>query len=284
MMRILILGGDERQRKLKTLFESDQNDVQYITEPDQVNLLGSALLKAQAVILPLPVSRDGRLVYSDKSELNIPLEKVIDGLDESKRLFAGIIRDNLKEKLVERNIPYFDYYTDEAFKSRNAFLTAQCALRLMLSNTDEYVVGKRALVTGFGRVGKATSEMLERVGLDVYVAARNEEQKATAYALGYKVLDIYDMESVIRIFDFIFNTVPFHVFSEREVGLMKDIALYIELASKPYGARPEHFKKHKKRLLPAPSLPGRYCSTSAAEAIYRSIRNRIFETGGEENG
>lgn len=282
-MRILILGGDERQRKLKGIFASEDYDVQCITEPDQVDLLDSALLKAQAVLLPLPVSRDGKLVYSDRSELQIPLSRVIDGLDESKMLFAGIIRDNLKVRLIERNIPYFDYYTDEAFKSRNAFLTAQCALRLMLSETDEYIVGKRALVTGFGRVGKATAGILGRVGLEVYVAARSEEQKATAYALGYKVLDIYDMESVIRIFDFVFNTVPFHVFSEREVGLMKDTALYIELASKPYGTRPEHFEKHNKRYLPAPSLPGRYCSTSAAEAIYRSIKNRLFETGGEEN-
>ena len=167
-MRILILGGDERQRKLKGIFASEDYDVQCITEPDQVDLLDSALLKAQAVLLPLPVSRDGKLVYSDRSELQIPLSRVIDGLDESKMLFAGIIRDDLKVRLIERNIPYFDYYTDEAFKSRNAFLTAQCALRLMLSETDEYIVGKRALVTGFGRVGKATAGILGRVGLEVY--------------------------------------------------------------------------------------------------------------------
>ena len=282
-MRILILGGDERQRKMKKLFESDQYDVESITEPEQAMKLDSAIKKAQAVILPLPVSRDGNKVYSDKSELTIPLARVIDGLDERKMLFAGIIRENLKTKLDERNIPYFDYYTDEAFKSRNAFLTAQCALRLTLDNTDEYLVGKRALVTGFGRVAKATAELMSRVGLDVYVAARNEAQKATAYALGYKVLDIYDLESVIRIFDFIFNTVPAHIFFEREIGLMKDSALYLELASKPYGAKPEYFEKLKKQYLPAPSLPGKYCGTSAAEAIYRSIRNRLFETGGEED-
>ena len=68
-----------------------------------------------------------------------------------------------------------------------------------------------------------------------------------------------------------------------EIGLMKDSTLYIELASKPYGARPEYFERQKKRYLPAPSLPGKYCSTSAAEAIYRSVRNRLFETGGEED-
>ena len=281
-MKILILGGDERQRKLGKLFLRDGYDVTCFTDEYEAEKLKESLKESSAVILPLPVSRDGVTVYSDK-ELPIPIETVIGEMNSGKTLFGGIIRDNLKEKLAETNIPYFDYYADEAFVGFNAYLTAQCALRLMLENTDEYLVSKRVLVTGFGRVAKALASLLKRNGLDVYVAARNETQKATAYALGYKVLDIYDLGSVIRIFDFTLNTVPHRVFGEREVSLMKDGSLYIELASKPYGAKPEHFEKHGKRYFPAASLPGKYCSQSAAEAIYRSITKHIPTDGGEED-
>ena len=281
-MKILILGGDERQRKLGKLFLRDGYDVTCFTDEYEPEKLRESLNESSAVILPLPVSRDGVTVYSDK-ELQIPIETVIGEMNSEKTLFGGIIRDNLKEKLAETNIPFFDYYADEAFVSFNAYLTAQCALRLMLENTDEYLVSKRVLVTGFGRVAKALAALLKRCGLDVYVAARNETQKATAYALGYKVLDIYDLGSVIRIFDFTLNTVPRRVFGEREVSLMKEGALYIELASKPYGAKPGHFENHGKRYLPAASLPGKFCSQSAAEAIYRSITKHIPADGGIED-
>lgn len=282
-MKILILGGDERQRKLCKLFSENGYDVTGITEEDEEESLFASLEKSDTVILPLPVSRDGIYVYSDRKTLQIPMKTVIEQLTPDKMLFGGIIRDNLKAELGERGVPYVDYYKDEAFVSYNAYLTAQCAFRLMLENTDEYLVSKRVLVTGFGRVAKAMAALLKRVGLDVYIAARNDTQKATAYALGYKVLDIYDLSSVIRIFDFTVNTVPSHVLGEREISLMKDRALYIELASKPYGAKPEHFEKYGKRYLPAPSLPGKFCSRSAAQAIYHSIAKRIISSGGEEN-
>lgn len=282
-MKILILGGDERQRKLCKLFSENGFDVTAITEEGEEENLHESLETSDTVILPLPVSRDGKVVYSDRKTLRIPMKTVIEELTPDKMLFGGIIRDDLKAKLGERSVPYVDYYRDEAFVSYNAYLTAQCALRLMLENTDEYLVSKRVLVTGFGQVAKAMAALLKRVGLDVYIAARNETQKATAYALGYKVLDIYDLSSVIRIFDFTLNTVPSHVLGEREVSLMKDSALYIELASKPYGAKPEHFEKHGKRYLPAPSLPGKFCSQSAAQAIYRSIAKRISANGGKED-
>ena len=280
-MNYLILGGDERQRKLCRLFSENGYDVTSITDEGEEKLCES-LERTDAVILPLPVSRDGITVYSDREPLKIPIKAVMDELTPDKTLFGGIIRDNLKFELAERNVPYVDYYKDEAFVSYNAYLTAQCALRLMLENTEEYLISKRVLITGFGRVAKAVSALLKRVGLDVYIAARNETQKATAYALGYKVLDIYDLSSVIRIFDFTVNTVPYPVFGEQEVSLMKDGALYIELASKPYGAKPGHFEKYGKRHLPAPSLPGRFCSQSAAQAIFRSITKRTEANGGDQ--
>lgn len=280
-MKILIAGGDERQRKLGTLFAQAGYDVNRFTEEYEPGKWKECLEKAGAVILPLPVSRDGKYVYSDRPAFQLPLKAVTENLDGRQMLFGGIIRDNLKAELAERSIPYSDYYADEAFVSFNAYLTAQCALRLMLENTDEYLVSKRVLITGFGRVAKALAALLKRVGVDVYVAARNETQKATAYALGYKVLDIYDLGSVIRIFDFVLNTVPHHVLGEKEICLMKDSTLYIELASKPYGAKPEFFEKCGKRYLSAPSLPGRFCSQSAAEAIFRSITRQLLMNGGD---
>lgn len=282
-MKILILGGDERQRKLHNLFVQNGYDVTGFTEAYEPEKLNESLQESGTVILPLPVSRDGVYIYSDRKTLEIPLKTVTDELGCNHMLFGGIIRDNLKAQLAQNSVPYFDYYADEAFVSFNAFLTAQCALRLMLENTDEYLMSKRVLITGFGRVAKALAALLKDVGLDVYIAARNDTQKATAYALGYKVLDIYDLSSVIRIFDFTLNTVPHHIIGEREVSLMKDGALYIELASKPYGAKPEYFEKQGKRYLPAASLPGKFCSQSAAEAIYRSVTKRISANGGKSD-
>lgn len=76
-MNYLILGGDERQRKLCRLFSENGYDVTSITDEGEEKLCES-LERSDAVILPLPVSRDGITVYSDREPLKIPIKAVMD--------------------------------------------------------------------------------------------------------------------------------------------------------------------------------------------------------------
>ena len=154
-------------------------------------------------------------------------------------------------------------------------LTAQGAVRLLLENTREYLVSKRVLVAGFGRIGRALAKMLSSLGLDVYVAARRSQTLAEASALGYKALDTAEIESTVYIFDFVFNTVPERIFSSECVSLMKSGAVYFELASSPYGAERGDFEKSKARFVSGSALPGRFCPRSCAEAVFGRISKYI---------
>ena len=53
-----------------------------------------------------------------------------------------------------------DYSDDEAFLCENAYITAQCALKLTLDNIDTVLFGKRALIVGYGRIGKYLAAMI----------------------------------------------------------------------------------------------------------------------------
>ncbi|MGN1418471.1 MAG: NAD(P)-dependent oxidoreductase, partial [Acutalibacteraceae bacterium] len=131
----------------------------------------------------------------------------------------------------------------------------------------------KILITGFGRVGKACARVLSGIGTDVYIAARNPSQRSEAVCMGYKAVDISEISRIIYIFDFIINTVPAQIFTIKNIMTMRERAVYIELASKPFGALEADFESEKKRYILASSLPGRFYPNSCAEAIYKTIND-----------
>ncbi|MCM1363852.1 MAG: hypothetical protein NC122_08405 [Faecalibacterium sp.] len=272
---ILILGGDERQKQLYSIIKETENTCKHVYDMIQTTELNESIDSANIIILPLPITKNGTDIYSDSNDFKIPLEDIFERIRPSQLVIGGLIKNQVADKLKEKNVDFFDFYKDEGLTTYNAFLTAQGAVYLMLENTDEYVVSKKILVTGFGRVGKAVAHFMHVMGLDVYVAVRSEPQKCEAASYGYKILDISDIKSTVYLFDFIVNTVPAIIFDENTISLIKKDSVYIELASSPFGAEKDYFEKSEKRYILAASLPGRLYPSASAKAIYRSIEKYL---------
>lgn len=272
---ILILGGDERQKHLNDLLIENKIQCTTIFTSQEKEYLYEYLSAADTVILPLPITKDGENINSDNDELCLNIDEVVNSISPSQTVIGGIITKKIRTIFEDKQIKYFDFYADEGFITYNAFLTAQGTVYLLLENTSEYVVSKKILITGFGRVGKAVSHFMNVMGLDVYVAVRSETQKSEASSYGYRVIDISDIDSTVYLFDFIVNTVPSVIFSNNSIKLIKDDCVYIELASAPFGAEREVFKKHEKKHIFAASLPGKLYPSASAKAIYKSISKYI---------
>lgn len=233
---------------------------------EKVNLISSAFVKEymkafDTLVLPFPSKREN-LSAMGESEVN--LGKV---LSESQLVIGGMLDKDIKNELENAGIAYRDYFEDEAYVLRNAFITAQGVLRLLLENTRGMLSGKTALVTGFGRIGKALSLELRSLGLKVYVAARSRTQLTEAASFGFDALEISGLKGALFYFDFIFNTVPFRIFDKKAVGYMRENGTYFEIASSPFGADRKDFCEDKIKYVSASALPGKYYPEAVAENV-----------------
>lgn len=222
------------------------------------------------IIFPFP-SKENNLGFipkgADLSEIISPHQLVI----------GGMISEAVRQRLEKAGARYDDYFENEAYVLKNAYITSLGTLRLLLTSTEDYIVGKRVLVSGFGRIGKALAGMLRGLGVKVFVAARSEAARAQAVACGYEAFSFSQLKATLFYYDYIFNTVPVRLFSECDIRHIRDDALYFELASSPFGADERDFAANGKTFVHGNALPGRYFPS----AVAKNICDYIFSSGGE---
>ncbi len=276
MNNIIIIGGDKRQNELNNILLGKGKKSRYVKSSDEIES-EIKIQQGDIIILPVPFSKDKENVYSSDRNFNLKINDVLRKADDTNIIFAGGLSKAIKAYLYEKNIPFFDYLACNELALYNAYLTGLGAVRLLLDKTSEDIRGKKALVTGFGRVAKFTAQALRGAGCDVYVTARNKLQLTEAECIGYKIIEFEKRGSFLYLFDYIFNSVPENIFSEDDVGHIK--GKYFELASGPYGVNKEYFTNRENDYFDGGSLPGRYLCRSAAEKLaeitleYLNLRN-----------
>ncbi len=221
------------------------------------------------LILPFP---------SKKENLNfLPADTALgDYLTDNQLVIGGLFAEEIINDIKKSKGEYIDYFKNEAYVLKNAYITSQGALRLLLETTSDYIVGKKVLITGFGRIGKSLAHMLKSIGMKVFVAVRSETAAAEALACGFEVFKISQMHGTLFYYDYIFNTVPERIFEKHHIKRMREDAYYFELASYPFGADEVDFVNNGKRFINGSALPGRYFPLAVAE----NIANFIFSLRG----
>lgn len=288
-LKIAILGGDKRQVVISNCFIRCGCEVRAFALSDVAQIVGraeicmtaeKAMENADIVILPLPVTRDnlhlnaqcGKVLLTDIVRL---AEK------NSSYLFGGMIPLEMIDICEKLGVEITDYYKSEGLQRKNALPSAEGALMIAMEHTDITVRGMRALVTGYGRIGTCLSQILQRLGADVTVAARRDESLCEASLMGYKVLrldsDGGKLGGSLNDFDVIFNTVPYIIFSEKVLKECQSKPLYIEIASSPGGIDIPTARKIGIETVFAPSMPGKYAPVSAGEYVFETISDTILK-------
>lgn len=264
-LRALIIGGDKRQIYLKKYLGSKFQAVDYLSTPADVSMLDE-MERYSHIILPVPISKDKEYIYAD-SGLCLKVSDVVGKLESCHKVYGSGFDNRTLDILEDKRIEYYDFMRDKIFKRSNAYLTAQGTLRLILENTSDYIIGKKALIIGFGDVGETLAQMLIGLGLEVYITARNKCKLSLASMSGYKTMPLSTMGNCSYLFDYIFGTVPANVFGTNDIRNMKDDSVYVELASHPYTAEASHFETYSKKYINGSSLPGRFLPDASAKLM-----------------
>jgi dipicolinate synthase subunit A len=84
-------------------------------------------------------------------------------------------------------------------------------------------------------------------------------------------VNIADIGKHMQRYDCVINTIPKCVLAAGELRVLRDDALVIDIASKPYGIDFEAAKSLNKNVFLEQGLPGKYMPALEAEALGRII-------------
>lgn len=270
---IVIIGGDKRQKYLKTYLISKGYDTEsygLFDWDDDNDRLKSLICPKTAVVLPLPATRNEKTVNMPFSKRETSLERVLSLLGKDNIVFGGIIRGELLSRLRETEIPFVDYY-DAQFIEKNAVLTAFGTLKILLEHIDFVLSMGNYAVTGYGRVAKETAAVLNSLSCKVTVFARNPSQRQDAVIKGCNAFPVEELSRRADEFDIIINTVPSQIIGRDVIKNMKKDGKIIELASAPYGVDFDEARKNSIDVIKAFGLPGKYTPKTAGEIIGKRI-------------
>lgn len=276
-MKYAIVGGDMRSVLLAESLAADGHTVHcFANEKAEIQgcikcvCLQACLYGADWVILPVPTEK-GSFLNAPLSDEIKHADEIISALVPGQKLVGGGISERLLSLAETGGIHFFDLLRDERFSVFNAELTAEAAVGLMIHKCDRALLKSRALVLGYGRIGRALLPRLKALGADVTVAVRSEAAFSGAESAGARGLYLSALERSIGDFDFIINTVPARILSSSALCSVGDSSVLIELASAPGGFDTNLAGNIGIKTITAPGLPGRFSPRSSAEYIKRFV-------------
>ncbi len=273
---IWVAGGDPRQAALAALLADEGHSVHtYALERGagmkcEPSMEGAD--RADCVILPLPAAgTDGKL-NAPLSADSHDLEEVLDLLRPGQLVCAGMAGEGLRRMAEERELLLRDYFAREELAVLNAVPTAEGAIQIAMEELPITLHDARALVVGFGRLGRALAPRLRSLGAHVWVSARRYEQRAAAEGMGLGSEGVDHLPDWLCSYDLVFNTVPAPVLGVEELAALKEGALVIDLASRPGGVDMEAAAALGVRVIWALSLPGKVAPVTSG----RYIKNTVY--------
>lgn len=200
--------------------------------------------------------------------MNWPQEGVLERLSPGTRVF--FCGPKSPERIPE-DIEGIDLWKDERLLLENAWLTAEGAVCAAMNAAKASLKDCECLVIGWGRIGRALTELLVGLNAQVTVASRSPKGRNSAIERGAESVSTYDIAAALPGKTIIFSTPPQRVMDERILRCVDPEAMVLDLSSAPYGVDLEAAKKLGVNAWREPKLPGRYCPYSAARAIMQAM-------------
>ena len=167
--------------------------------------------------------------FGDAGQLRMggQIQAVLETLPKDITIYGG----NLTHPALD-GYQTVDFLKDEYYLAQNAYITAECALDVALPYLTRTIRDCPVLIIGWGRIGKCLSQLLQTFGAKVTVAARKESDRAILYGLGFEGIKTENLDSELKRFRLIYNTVPQLILPRKQAVEIPENCTVIDLASK----------------------------------------------------
>lgn len=271
MQNILLMGGDERQRLLCKKLKNLGYDATYYTQNGGFN-------QYDRLILPYPLTRDGITLNAPLEPQDILLGDVYKYVKPGGKILGGKMPKSFCDNA---NYSFEDYAQDEFLLYKNAVLTAQACISLLMTQTQKPVTNLKITIVGYGRIGRFLARYLLPLGALVTVVTSSDKTHAFCNAEGIRSYCVETADDItsetLKDCDVILNTAPKRLFFGSSLKLLNKKTVYFELASPPYGIDFLQAQQFKIKTVKAFGLPGRYFPESACDCILEIILKHLGE-------
>ena len=276
---ISIIGGDLRMAWLSQLLANDGHIIKLFAQ-EEINFpfdssiihccdIETVVHACDACILGVPCSHDQTTIYAPFSRKTLPFSLLLSTLSEEQYLFGGMLPFNRSNS--------FDYAKDESFIWANTIPTAEGALQLLMQHLPRVISNCRIAILGYGRVAQTTAQLLQAIGAQVTVYARDPiaRMKASICRLSCKEFNM--IHDDIQTFHAILNTIPSIVLTDTILSHAHQETLFMELASAPGGFDMNTIHRYQLPYVHANGLPGKVAPQTAAQYIKNTVISRLEE-------
>lgn len=255
-MKYVIVGGDGRFACLEQILKKQGNGVHYITGGGNAFEDIAAVRNADGIVMNYPVNGNAG---------DLDCRKIMDCAPEKAVIYlCGPSKCDLEDERI------VDLWQDETLITDNAQLTAEGAVAAAMQAGTRSIRDSTCLVIGWGRIGRALTEILVGMGAKVTVASRSQSGRNRAIERGALAVNTDYLR--LKGFHVVFSTPPAMVLKGEILKKADRDVMIIDLASPPYGVDLKAAWNCGLRAWREPGLPGRYCPESAALAIFRAIQ------------
>lgn len=265
-----VIGGDRRSFYAAKRLGEYGFSVGLFGLKDEKTYCPSERIEADAVLLPVPFTRDGVHLFAPESAEKILIADVLASVSDRALIFAGGSADGADPRIT-------DYAKREDFALLNAVPTAQGALLLALQNGRRTVFGMRVGIVGYGKVACAAARLFGAAGADVTVFARKAQARAQAHTMGYTAKPISALRECVGEYGLLINTVPVRLLDREILSRVPVNARILDLASAPFGLDFEEAERLGVHATPATGLPGRFFPETAGYAVADTVLEILRE-------
>ena len=148
----------------------------------------------------------------------------------------------------------YDYlYHDEQFVNENTYICDEALIAYMIIDNNISLSNSNILILGYGHCGKDLAGKYEEV-----------------VARGYRYIRLNEL--TLEGYDFIINTIPSNIITDKMLSTKDEKCQIYDVASKPYGL--ENSKRDTNYHL-LKQLPTKYAYQSSAFALYKAIKRAV---------
>lgn len=224
-----------------------------------------------AIVLPLPFSRNGVTVNAPLCDSPLSLDVIAEYAQPGGTVLSGGSSGALKELCDANRLRLLDYYDSEELTLKNALLTAEGAVCLLISSTDCALCDCSAVITGYGRIAGYLARLLREFRCRVTVTARSPAQRQAAMLDGFCALPTELTGLASQSAELVINTAPAQLLTEEQFAKLRPGTVFLELATRIESPEREWAQSAGVSYINGSGLPGRFSPKTAGEAIAHRI-------------
>ena len=269
---IVLIGGDRRMAYMARALVSRGYEADRIDSHSGLEKVRGA----DVVVFPVPLaSREGKL---SGGRTAISARVAAQAVRENTLVMAGRMEEDMARIAKAHRWRLILPTLDPAFGAANAMPSAEGAVYAAMARAPFTIRGSHAGIIGYGSLGKELAKTLLGLGAAVSIAARREESRLEAQAMGCAAYPMEELPQLAAQSQILFNTVPCQVAGERTLRALPTEALAVELASPPYGIDLELAREMGVQVLVEPGIPGRYAPKTAGELLAGYLISKMGES------